>query len=154
MDRTRRQYVVAETSEIPPGAHKIVQVGGRSIGVFNLDGDYVAIGNVCPHAGAPLCRGQRSGFVRSDRPGEYEYIRRGEVLRCPWHQWEFDLRTGRSWFDPEKVRVRTYDVRVAPAGEAADQGAAEQAAAGPEPGPYTATTYDVHTSDELVIVTL
>jgi hypothetical protein len=48
-------------------------------------------------------------------PGEYEYSRQGEILKCPWHSWEFDIRTGQSWFDPARVRVRQYDVTVAPA---------------------------------------
>src|SRR3954471_18931087 len=102
-----REFVVALVDEIPPGGRKIVRVRGRSIGIFNLDGEYYAVSNVCPHAGGALCEGVRSGFVRSDGPGHYDYIRRGEVLRCPWHQWEFDIRTGRSWIDPSKIKVRS-----------------------------------------------
>ena len=40
--------------------------------------------------------------------------RSNEIIRCPWHGWEFDLRTGQSWFDPRAVRVRRYDVSVEP----------------------------------------
>ncbi len=46
------------------------------------------------------------------KPGEYTWARDGEILRCPWHGWEFDILTGRSVFNPHKTRVRTYEVRV------------------------------------------
>jgi nitrite reductase/ring-hydroxylating ferredoxin subunit len=103
---------VATVGEIPPGGRKIVEIDGRSIGVFRLPDGYVALRNTCPHEGAPLCVGVLSGAVTSPSPGRYRYERRGEILRCPWHQWEFDLRTGRSWVDPEGVRVRSYPVSV------------------------------------------
>jgi len=45
-------------------------------------------------------------------PGEYRFQREGEILRCPWHGWEFDLATGRSVFDPERMRVKAYPVEV------------------------------------------
>ena len=53
--------------------------------------------------------GQRAQALR-----QYEHCREGEIIRCPWHGWEFDLRTGQSWFDPRAVRVRRYDVSVEP----------------------------------------
>jgi 3-phenylpropionate/trans-cinnamate dioxygenase ferredoxin subunit len=48
------------------------------------------------------------------RPGEYVWARDGEILRCPWHGWEFDITTGRSIFNPHKTRVRAYEVTVEP----------------------------------------
>jgi 3-phenylpropionate/trans-cinnamate dioxygenase ferredoxin subunit len=106
------KYVVARLEEIPPGQHRIVEVAGRSIGVFNVRGEFFALRNRCPHQGGPLCLGQVSGWVESSAPGEYDYSRRGEIVRCPWHGWEFDIRTGQSYFDPARVRVRRYDVTV------------------------------------------
>lgn len=103
-----RSVVVARAEEIPPGDRKIVQVGGRSIGVFNIDGRYYALRNRCPHQGGPLCTGAQFGALRSTGPGEYEYSGAGEIIRCPWHGWEFEIQTGRSWFDPERQRVRSY----------------------------------------------
>jgi 3-phenylpropionate/trans-cinnamate dioxygenase ferredoxin subunit len=105
-----RPVVVAAADEIPAGGRKIVEIDGRSIGVFNLGDAYVAIRNACPHEGAPLCEGVLSGALTSPFPGVYRYERRGQILRCPWHQWEFDVRTGRSWVDPERLRVRSYRV--------------------------------------------
>ena len=100
------QHVVATVDEIPPGTHKLVTVRGREIGVFNVKGDYYALLNRCPHAGASLCRGRVGGLVVSDGPGEYEILREGEILRCPWHGWEYDIRTGQSWCDPVKVNTQ------------------------------------------------
>lgn len=106
------RHVVATTAEIPPGARKIVEIDGRSIGIFNVDGRFYALRNRCPHEGARLCEGVLSGLVASTAPGEYTYQRSGEILRCPWHGWEFDVTTGLSSFDPGRTRVRAYPVSV------------------------------------------
>jgi len=138
------RYPVARVGEIPAGGRKIVEVAGRSIGVFNLAGRFYAVRNRCPHQGGPLCLGVLSGFVEAGEPGEYRYSRQGEILRCPWHGWEFDIITGRSWFDPARVRVRSYDVAVV-AGEDLLPGedSAADAPEGLQPGPYLAATYPV-----------
>lgn len=104
-------YVVGCVSDIPPGSSKIVDVNGRSIGVYNLDGNFYAIRNLCPHQGAALCDGITSALVTSDRPGDFQYEREGEIVRCPWHFWEFDIKTGCMIVDP-KTRTKTYDVTV------------------------------------------
>lgn len=108
------RYVVGTVEDIPPGQRKIVEIGGREVGVFNVNGEYFAVLNRCPHQGGSLCAGRQTGLVTSARPGQYEVSRSGEIIRCPWHGWEFDLRTGQSWFDPRAVRVRRYDVSVEP----------------------------------------
>ncbi|RZT87317.1 nitrite reductase/ring-hydroxylating ferredoxin subunit [Pseudonocardia sediminis] len=105
-----RGVVVAAADEIPVGGRKIVEVDGRSIGVFHLPDGYVALRTTCPHESAPLCEGILTGAITSPGPGRYHYDRRGEILRCPWHRWEFDVRNGRSWTDPDRVRVRSYPV--------------------------------------------
>jgi nitrite reductase/ring-hydroxylating ferredoxin subunit len=108
------RYVVGTVDDIPPGERKIAEIGGRTVGVFNVGGEYFAVLNRCPHQGGSLCSGRQTGLVTSSRPGEYTVTRSGEIIRCPWHGWEFDLRTGQSWFDPAAVRVRRYDVSVEP----------------------------------------
>jgi nitrite reductase/ring-hydroxylating ferredoxin subunit len=107
-----RSVVVARAEEIPPGTRKLVEIGGRSIGVFNLGGEYFALRNRCPHQGGPLCAGFQFAPLRSAGPGDYERGGDGEVIRCPWHGWEFEIRTGRSWFDPDRTRVRAYQATV------------------------------------------
>ena len=69
------RHLVARTSELPPGARKIVEVAGRSIGIFNVHGRYVAVLNVCPHEQAPVCRGRVGGTTLPSGPGEYCYRR-------------------------------------------------------------------------------
>ena len=106
------RVLVCAVHELPPGTRRIVTVGARSIGVFNVGGRYYALRNVCPHQGAPLCRGPLTGTTLPGPPGSYRYAREGEILRCPWHGWEFDVTNGRSIFNPHAVRVRNYPVAV------------------------------------------
>ena len=87
-------------------------MSGRSIGIFNVDGDFYAIRNRCPHQGAALCEGKLWGVLSSDAPGSFHYTERKEILTCVSHGWEFSLKTGQSWCDPERLRVRSYDVNV------------------------------------------
>ena len=112
-----KKYEVCYVDELPSGRRKIVDIEGRSIGVFNVADTYYAVRNRCPHKGAPLCRGVAKGLVVGEEPGQFEIERDGEILRCPWHGWEFDLATGGSVFNPHKVRVKSYDVSVEPSAE-------------------------------------
>jgi nitrite reductase/ring-hydroxylating ferredoxin subunit len=111
MHQAQREWPVARASEIPPGGRKIVEIEGRSIGVFNVHGTFVAVLNVCPHALAPVCLGAMRGTALAAMPGEYCWGREGEILACPWHGWEFDLLTGRALADARK-RLRLYPVVV------------------------------------------
>jgi nitrite reductase (NADH) small subunit len=106
------RHVICSVDELPPGDRRIVELEGRSIGVFNVDGVFHAVRNRCPHKGAPLCLGLTKGMVTGARPYEYDITREGEILRCPWHGWEFDLLTGRSVFNPHRLRVKRYAVSV------------------------------------------
>ena len=98
----------------------IVEVEGRSIGVFNVHGRFYALRNRCPHQAAPLCLGAIKGMTLPSKPGEYVWARDGEILRCPWHGWEFDITTGRSIFNPHGTRVKSYEVTVEPTDETVD----------------------------------
>jgi 3-phenylpropionate/trans-cinnamate dioxygenase ferredoxin subunit len=150
------EHVVGTVDEIPPGERKIVEIDGRSIGVFNIGGEFFALKNRCPHQGAELCKGILSGAVHAEKPDEVTYVRRGEILRCPWHQWEFDVRTGQSWFDPAKVRVRRYEATVAPGNTLPSEpdGGEELAEAGMEKGPYVAETYEVSVERQYIVLKL
>ncbi|MET3847453.1 MULTISPECIES: Rieske (2Fe-2S) protein [unclassified Paenibacillus] len=106
------RHVIGAAVELPPGKNKIVTVEGRSVGVFNVNGSYFALKNACPHQGAPLCMGRVTGMTLPSEPGQYLYGRDGEILRCPWHGWEFDITNGKSIFDPHKCLVKTYKVEV------------------------------------------
>lgn len=108
--RTER-WPVAKVSDIRPGECRIVEIKRLSVGVFNVNGDFIAVLNVCPHELAPVCRGRVSGTTLPSPPGEYRWGREGEILSCPWHGWEFDLRTGQALAD-QRVRVRRYPTDV------------------------------------------
>jgi 3-phenylpropionate/trans-cinnamate dioxygenase ferredoxin subunit len=133
------RHVVATAGEIPPGGRKLVRVAGREIGVFNLDGAYFALLNRCPHQGGDLCRGPTTGVVTSSEPGQFDYARPGEMLKCPWHGWEYDIRTGQSWCDPNDTKVRAYPVSVEP-GETLAK------------GPFVAETFPVSVEQDYVVV--
>ncbi|MCM3495962.1 MULTISPECIES: Rieske (2Fe-2S) protein [Paenibacillus] len=103
-------YVLTEDA-IPEGGRAVVEIDGREIGIYRVNGEYHAILNYCPHQGAPICAGPVSGTTLPSEVYSYEYGREGEVVRCPWHGWEFDLRTGESLFS-ERIRVKKYKVEV------------------------------------------
>jgi 3-phenylpropionate/trans-cinnamate dioxygenase ferredoxin subunit len=106
------RHVIGAAADFPAGTRRIVVLEGRSIGVFNVNGTYYALKNSCPHQGAPLCVGTVTGMTLPSTPGEYLYGREGEIVRCPWHGWEFDITTGKSIFDPHRCLVKTYEVTV------------------------------------------
>jgi nitrite reductase/ring-hydroxylating ferredoxin subunit len=133
------RQVVARASEVPAGAVKLVTAAGREIGIFNLGGAYFALANRCPHAGGPLCAGKIVSLVQSDGPGSYRLARAQEFLRCPWHGWEFDIRTGQSWCDPNDLKARAFAVTVEP-GEALAK------------GPYVAETFPISVEEDYLVV--
>lgn len=133
------KHVVARTSDIEPGSRRAVTVKGRPIVVFNLEGEFFALLNRCPHQSAELSRGITAGVTVSDGPGLAECIRSGEFIRCPWHGWEFDIRTGQSWCSPDSIKVRQFDVKVEP-GTTLVQ------------GPFKAETIPVSVDGEYVVV--
>jgi len=104
-------YPVGTMDEIPVGSKKIVEINGRSIGVYNVHGKYYAILNYCPHQGAELCRGPVCGTTLDSEVYEFIYGRDQEIIRCPWHGWEFDITTGKSLFS-ERIRVRSYPAEL------------------------------------------
>lgn len=108
------KHEICPASEISPGQRKIVEVDGLSVGIFNIEGEFYALNNLCPHQLAPLCMGEVSGLVTADGtdPENFKWEKDGYIIKCPWHNWEFDITTGGSVFNPHKVKTRTYDVEV------------------------------------------
>ncbi len=107
------RHVVAAVAEFPPGSRRCVTLEGRRIALFNVAGRYFGLLDRCPHQGGPLSEGVLTGLVEAEEPGAYRFSRPGEILRCPWHGWEFDLATGESRFDPRRHRTRAYRVETA-----------------------------------------
>jgi nitrite reductase (NADH) small subunit len=91
---TDRTLTLGELNKIQPGEGASLDLpDGDQLAVFNVDGEYYAIENFCPHKGAPLSEGQLCGHI----------------VECSWHGWQFDVRTGECLTVPE--RIRTYKVR-------------------------------------------
>ena len=102
---------MAQAADIAPGERIIVEIKERSIGIFNVNGTFVAVLNICPHELAPVCRGRVGGTTLPSAPCEYCWGRVGEIGACPWHGWEFDLLTGKMLAD-ERIRIRKYPVDI------------------------------------------
>ena len=133
------RHFIGSASEIELGGRKLFEIAGRSIVVFNIGGEFFGLTNRCPHKGGELCKGKISGFVSSPEPGVYDYMHKGEVIRCPWHGWEFHIRTGKSWCDPLSMNARSYDV-VVKKGDAVIEGA------------LVAETFSISVEDEYLII--
>jgi 3-phenylpropionate/trans-cinnamate dioxygenase ferredoxin component len=88
---------VSRVAEITPGERKLVEVDGVRIAIFNLEGDYYAIEDVCTHDGGPLVEGD---------------ILPGGQIRCPRHGARFDIRTGQALSMPAFTPTTSYEVRV------------------------------------------
>ncbi len=93
---------VAEVTDLKPGESKTVMVGDREIALFNVEGKFLAVDNLCPHRGGPLAEG----------------VVEGNIVVCPWHGWRFDLCTGASpvvktaCVDTFPVQVEGNDVKI------------------------------------------
>ena len=146
------RHVICRVDELPPGQHRIVSVQGRSIGVYNVNGAFHALLNRCPHRAAPLCKGVVTGLITSPAQYQRELTRDGEIVRCPWHGWEFDITDGRSVFNPHRVRARSYDVFV----EAVDADAPPcelvRATIGPDDPDPSLETFPVEVEQQLVVL--
>ena len=90
------EYVrVAGTDEVKPGHGIVAEVNGKILAVFNVDGNFHVIDNTCTHRGGPLGEGDVEG----------------SVVTCPWHGWQFDVRTGACVNNPSS-KVESYQVKV------------------------------------------
>src|SRR3989338_1206998 len=84
----------AKESDIKPGNGKTVNIKGMAIAIFNVNENFYAIDNTCPHRGGPLGEGELDG----------------KVVTCPLHGWQFDVTTGKNVMLPQNVK--TYKTKV------------------------------------------
>src|SRR5262245_54480052 len=121
------RHVVARAADLPPGTRKLVSIAGRDIVILNIKGELFALSDKCPHKGGSLSRGKLTGLVVSREPGRYQYSRAG------------DVRSGRSWCDPNRLRLLNYAVSVEPGAKLVA-------------GPYVAETFQVAVEDAYIVV--
>ncbi len=133
------RHVVAPLAEFTPGTRRRIEIDGRFIVVFNIKGEFFALLDRCPHRGGSLAAGVLTGLLSASAPGEYAWLKPGEILRCPWHGWEFDVRTGQSFCAGLKTRARPLPVSVAPGSDIVE-------------GPYRAETFPVRVEESYVVV--
>ncbi|MBO0824484.1 MAG: Rieske 2Fe-2S domain-containing protein [Actinobacteria bacterium] len=158
------KVVVGRVSDFANGDRKIVDVNGKSVGIFRIDDEFYAIRNRCPHQFGPLCLGELAPRAIADEPGEVRMDTGPPLLACPWHGWEYDIATGQSFMGPGhgNMSARTYDVNVLPGSELSQaeliQAELNQAEAGQPradgrvPGPYVAETMPVSVEQDYVVV--
>lgn len=113
--RAAREYGVGRIQDFPEGSHRVVSVGGREIGVFNIRGRFYGLPNLCPHQRGPLCEGRRpphgTTVASAETNWETRWGMEGEVIACPWHGIEYHVPSGQCLAFPE-IRLRTYQVEV------------------------------------------
>ena len=85
----------AKTNSIAKGSAAAVEIGGKAVGVFNVDGKFYAIDSTCGHRGGPLNEGELDG----------------NVITCPWHGFQFDVTTGNCATNPA-LKQACYPVRI------------------------------------------
>jgi nitrite reductase/ring-hydroxylating ferredoxin subunit len=146
-----RKIVVGPVASFPPGSKQRVFVGSRAIAIFNVEDTLYALRDACPHQGAALSAGMVVSELRAEQPGDYQLDTSSKCVKCPWHGWEYDLRTGQSYYDPAHDRVRAYETSIEPGAELAG---CELPAATTErtTGPYVAETVSVSVEDDYVVL--
>jgi nitrite reductase/ring-hydroxylating ferredoxin subunit len=104
-----QRHVVCKREDLKPGSVRAVKANGRRIAVVCLaDGSYRAVSDTCPHEMASLSGGKAEKMWTSDRVGHYYRTMERCVIVCPWHNFEFDLDTGLSPCEPDRLRIKTY----------------------------------------------
>ena len=86
---------VADTADLKPGEGTVVEVAGKTLALFNVDGTFYALDNTCLHRGGPLGEGELEGAV----------------VTCPWHGWRWDVTSGANTNNPA-VKVACFPVKV------------------------------------------
>ncbi len=86
---------VGSTTDVPAGEGRVVEAGGRTVALFNVDGSFYALDNTCSHRGGPLGEGELDG----------------RVVTCPWHAWRWDVTSGANMNNPA-VKMACFPVSV------------------------------------------
>jgi nitrite reductase/ring-hydroxylating ferredoxin subunit len=116
-----REVNIGPASEFGDPGRKVVDVDGVEVGVFKLGGDFFAYANHCPHMGGPACQGKMmpkvEEVIAADRTSKGMAFSKTQMnIVCPWHGFEFDMRTGIHAGNP-KVRLRAMKVQVSAFGD-------------------------------------
>ena len=110
------EHIIADEKELQHGEKMVVQVEGREVGIFNLNNEYYAYTNWCPHQGGPCCEGSVTGtmeasFDRESLDVSLDWTQEDEILNCPWHGWEFEIDTGEC-LSRNKVKLPAHETEI------------------------------------------
>ena len=86
---------VCQTGDVRPGSGKSIEVDGKAVAIFNVDGNFYALNDTCGHRGGPLGEGELDG----------------KTVVCPWHGWRYDVTTGANQLVPEQP-TQSYEIKV------------------------------------------
>jgi nitrite reductase/ring-hydroxylating ferredoxin subunit len=107
------EFFVAKASEMSEGDRRIVSAGRHEIGVFRADGGYYAYSNICLHSGGPACEGllinQVVDIIAPDRTYQGQTFSDELHFVCPWHGYEYDMKTGECAGD-RRLKLRKFEV--------------------------------------------
>ena len=112
-ERAPQRVLAGSVVDFELDRFRLIDAGGRVIGVVRTAAGFFALRNSCPHQQAPICAGVVGGAMLPSAPEEREYGLEGEVIRCPWHGWEFHMTDGHALFGTSRKRLVTYPVEVA-----------------------------------------
>jgi nitrite reductase/ring-hydroxylating ferredoxin subunit len=108
-----KQQTLCKRTELNPGQMRQFQIGRRGILlVRDESGDFYAVGSECAHQSAPLVNGKVERMWVGDEVGTSRPDDERTVVVCPWHNYEFDVATGRSPCDPDRLLIQTYRVEL------------------------------------------
>jgi len=82
---------IAKADEVSVGNGIVVETNGKCFAVFNVDGAFHVIDNTCLHRGGPLGEGDLEG----------------DMVTCPWHGWEYNVKTGHCVNNPSSI-IKSY----------------------------------------------
>jgi nitrite reductase (NADH) small subunit len=114
---TMREVHLGSASSFSDPGRKVIEIDGTEIGVFQVKGQFNAYRNICPHMGGPVCQGKILPRVEEDIADDRKsrgliFSKTQTNIVCPWHGYEFDIRTGCHQGNPQ-LRLRALEVRIA-----------------------------------------
>lgn len=108
------KYRICHVNDVPAGEKRIYTVKQIPLVVIHSKaGEFYAIYRFCPHQRGDMGRGILGGLTQAEQAGApFDYTREGEIIRCPWHGFSYDVVSGTCLTAPDKLRMRTYPLTI------------------------------------------
>mgnify|MGYP002526016454 CR=1 FL=1 len=107
----KKKIAALDLDQIPDGTMQAVRVGRRNLLMVRQGHQVYALRNICAHQGARISEGVLTSTRRRGHVGEYVEEKAGRIIRCPWHNWEYNVKTGVSVNNPSAC-VASYPVTI------------------------------------------